>query len=228
MSYSAARTNLASDIRIESTQIGEGEFRTVLAGTYVGGNRNQQEAVCKRFKPQFRHFENEYFAKDFKIINKTVYYAEKWNDFCQEGYEVLVNKGDIHQSNSGIQYLVEPYIRYFEKFTSNSGWIGDTDYADVRAMAAFSHFTYYMSNGTELVCDLQGRHRNDRRKRRFELTDPAICSISRKYGPTDLGWDGIESFFANYDSDNEFTQSHWSRPYGRQRLRLTKGTTFMR
>lgn len=37
---SAARTNLTShDIRIGSRVIGEGEFRTVLAGTHVGGNR---------------------------------------------------------------------------------------------------------------------------------------------------------------------------------------------
>ena len=50
--YSAARTNLTSDnIRIGGRQIGVGEFREVLEGTYIGGNRNQQAAACKRFKP---------------------------------------------------------------------------------------------------------------------------------------------------------------------------------
>lgn len=193
----------------------------------MGGTRNGQAAVCKRFKPEYRHFATEYFEMDFAIIDQTVEYAEEWNDFCRHGHEILVNRGAIHRSNSGIEYLVEPYIRQYEKFTSNSGWIGDTDDDDVRIMEAFSHFTYHSSGEQHLVCDLQGRHRQDRNKRRFELTDPAICSYHREYGPTDLGWRGIESFFANHDC-NEFCRSHWDRAEGRRRFTPTMGTTFMR
>merc|ERR1711862_789686 len=98
--------------------------------------------VCKRFKPQYRHLSNSFFNDDFRIINLTVLYAEAWNRTCPDGLEITVNKGAIHHSNSGIAYLVEPEIRYFEKFTSNSGWIGDTDDWQVRLMAAFTHFTY--------------------------------------------------------------------------------------
>ena len=44
----------------------------------------------------------------------------------------------------------------------------------------------------------QGRYRNQYRKCRFELTDPAICSRARDYGPTDLGEKGIQSFFKTH------------------------------
>lgn len=225
---SAARTNLTSnDVRIGPRLIGEGEFREVLEGTYLGGNRNQQAAACKRFKPQYRHLSQEYFASDFQIIDKVIEYAEAWNEFCPVGHEITVNRGDIHRSNSGIPYLVEPLIRYFEKYTSNNGWIGDTDDWEVRAMAAFTHFTYHQSNGRLIVCDLQGRYRSDRRRSRFELTDPAICSVSRSYGPTDLGSRGIESFFANH-SVNEFCESYWRKPgYSRSHFARSRGTTFV-
>ena len=228
MSYiSAARTNLSSnDIRIGPRQIGEGEFREVLEGTYIGGNRNQQAAVCKRFKSRYRHLSHSYFEDDFKIIDKAVHRAENWNRFCASGHEIMINKGAIHYSNSGIAYLVEPMIRYFEKFTSNSGWIGDDDDWEVRAMAAFTHFTYYDSGNRYIVCDIQGRYRSDGRRKRFELTDPAICSTSQSYGPTDLGSEGIESFFANHQC-NEFCESHWGRPHRSfAHFARTRGTTF--
>ena len=228
----AARTNLTShDVRISNRQLGEGAFRVCLEGTFLGGNRNLQEAACKRFKPQFRQLATEFFAVDFQIIDQTIEYAEYWNEICPVGKEIMVNRGTIHHSKSGIAYLVEPLIRYFTKFTANSGWIADTDNNwQVRAMAAFSHYTYHRSGGEMIVCDLQGRYRFNRyakSKSRFELTDPAICSRRRNYGPTDLGEKGIDSFFANHEC-NEFCESHWKRPHGcRQWFPRTSGTSMM-
>ena len=138
----AERTNLTShNVCFTNEILGRGTFRVCIKGTYIGGNRNQQAAACKRFHPQFRHLEDEYFADDFRIIAKVVSYAEEWNVFCPHGLEVMVNSGALHSSNSGIRYLVEPLIRYYEKFTSNSGWIGDISDRDVQVMSAFSHYT---------------------------------------------------------------------------------------
>ena len=189
-------------------------FRDCIQGTYIGGNRNQQAAACKRFRPEFRHLEDEYFADDFRTIERVVQYADAWNEFCEVGLEILVNSGSLHYSRGGIKYLVEPLIRYFEKFTSNIGWIGDTDDGDVRVMEAFSHFSYHQSGGQLLVCDLQGRYkynRFNRSKSRFELTDPAICSRRRSYGLTDMGEKGIDMFFYNHTC-NEYCEDHWQRP----------------
>eukprot|EP00980_Cylindrotheca_fusiformis_P007229 scaffold1525_cov142-Cylindrotheca_fusiformis.AAC.29 len=216
MSYSsAARTNLTSyDVRIGNYKLGEGKFRVCLEGTFVGGNRNGQEAACKRFKPMFRAMEQEYFEKDFEIADRAIQCAENWNSFCAQGKEILISRGTLHRSRSGIQYLVEPLIRDYEKFTSNSGWIGDTSDWRVQCMEAFTHYTYEESGGELIVCDIQGRYRYNRfntSKSRFELGDPAICSRRRLYGPTDLGEKGIDSFFANHEC-NQFCEYHWDRP----------------
>jgi hypothetical protein len=220
---SAARTNLSSlDVRISNRKLGEGAFRICHEGTYIGGNRNSQEAACKRFKPKWRSMEAEYFASDFFIADTAIRYAECWNNFCDHDEIILITKGHIITSNSGIQYLAEPLIRNFKKFTSNSGWILNESCWTIEAMEAFSHYTYHASNGELIVCDLQGRYRDNRRfrngKSRFELTDVAICSGSRSYGPTDLSEKGIESFFANHEC-NQFCNinEHWRRPSYPQR-----------
>lgn len=186
----------------------------------IGGNRNQQEAACKAFKSKYRVLENEFFRYDFKVADRAIAYAEEWNEWCPVGNEILVSRGDVMRQN-GRKYLVEPLIRYFTKFTSNNGWIASEHEEGwhVLAMEAFSHYTYHRSGGSLIVCDLQGRHRYDRfggRKTRFELTDPAICSRQRLYGPTDMGEKGIESFFANHVC-NRFCHGdrgrRWQRPH---------------
>jgi hypothetical protein len=159
--------------------------------------------------------EMEYFASDFRIVDFAIKYAEKWNRLNSDDKTILITKGSIIHSNSGIPYLAEPVIRNFKKFTSNSGWIEDSGSWKTNAMTAFSHFTYHASGGQHLVCDLQGRYRDNRRfhngKSRFELTDVAICSRARSFGPTDLGEKGIESFFANH-VPNEYCDSRWLKP----------------
>mmetsp|Transcript_22339 Transcript_22339/g.53139 ORF Transcript_22339/g.53139 Transcript_22339/m.53139 type:complete len:309 (+) Transcript_22339:586-1512(+) len=214
---SAARTNLhAKSVIVTNQKLGEGHFRECFAGTYVGGCRNKQAAVCKRFKQRWRSMEMEYFASDFKIADTAIRYAEGWNSFCCHDEIILVTKGNVLGSKDG-RYLCEPLIRNFKKFTSNSGWIKESECWTTQALEAFSHYTYHASGEEHLVCDLQGRYRDNRRfrnssKSRFELTDVAICSRAREFGPTDLGEKGIESFFANHVC-NDFCNEHWSRPY---------------
>lgn len=216
---SAARTNLTStSVVISSEVLGEGAFRIAYEGTFVGGNRNSQEAACKRFKDKYRVLENEFFSHDFQIADHAIQYAEEWNQFCVSGKEILVSRGTIF-TKDGRKYLVEPLIRYFTKFTSNNGWIANEEDEgwSVLAMEAFSHFTYHRSGGQLIVCDIQGRYRYDKysqKRCRFELTDPAICSRRRTFGPTDMGEKGIESFFANHVCNNfcHADGGKWQRP----------------
>ena len=71
---------------------------------------------------------------------------------------------------------------------------------------AFSHFTYYSTNGRMLVCDIQGVHNN---VDGFLLTDPVLHEISHgwaassgkrrhKNGATDKGKEGIDMFFSTH------------------------------
>lgn len=69
-----------------------------------------------------------------------------------------------------------------------------------------------------IVCDLQGRFKLNHHafnKSRFVLTDPAISSRKREYGPTDLGAKGIESFFASHVCNKfcrRYGEGRWTRP----------------
>ena len=231
---SAARTNLDShSVKIHHNEIiGQGSFRLAYAATYIGGNRNQQEAVAKRFHSKYRLLENEFYASDFAIADTAIRYAEDWNDMCEYGKEILITKGSVHR-NGRSKYLVEPLIRYYTKFTSNNGWITANEGWRGEAMEAFSHYTYHRSGGQLIVCDLQGRYRHDRYRPdrcRFELTDPAICSRRRSYGPTDLGEKGIESFFSHHQC-NQFCHfdGRWSSPrLAREWFVSNSGTSMMR
>ena len=90
-----------------------------------------------------------------------------------------------------------------------------------RVMQAVSHFSYHISNGQCLLCDLQGGVFNNG----AVLTDPVVMSVSRSYGPTDLGSEGINSFFASHTC-NEFCRSEWRTLRNpRKYHHASKGTT---
>ncbi len=202
--------------------IGEGAFRTVYSGIYRGGGRNTQQAVCKIFKDEGGKKKEyvddsvakEWFEADKEVTRLCLAFADEWNQICQKGWEITVNRGDVKRmwfttkdQITGEDYssfksvLVEPFIRDFCKYTSNNGYINRKHkHVQRLVLEAFSHFTYHLSSGTLLVCDLQGHRRKaiNGKTSRFELTDLAICSRSAAYGPTDLGEKGIDSFFANH------------------------------
>lgn len=233
MAYStAARTNLSSTtVTVDySTVLGEGEFRIVYLGTFVGGNRNQQEAACKTFNYRYRDLEEEYYQYDFKIADRAIQYAEMWNAFCDWNRTIQISRGAVMSSNDDGKLLVEPLILPYIKFSSNNGWISD-DQAGL-ALEAFTHFTYHRSGGSLIVCDLQGRWRKPghNRPRRYELSDPAICSRSRSYGPTDMGEKGIDSFFYNHCCNgfcNRHGDGRWARPRNPQEWFVRSSSTSM-
>lgn len=188
----------------------------------------------KRFARSSNPNTRKFYETDLKVVTKAIAFAEDWNEMCQDGNEILITSGDVWTID-GEQCLVEPFIRNFEKFTSNNGWIADEDDvgSNVLIMEAFTHYTYHRSGGQMIVCDLQGRYRDDAYRCdrcRFELTDPAICSRRRNYGVTDLGEKGIESFFANHYC-NEYCNfdGYWARPQKASSwFRTSSATTMIR
>ncbi|XMA20121.1 hypothetical protein WAI453_012912 [Rhynchosporium graminicola] len=74
-------------------------------------------------------------------------------------------------------------------------------------MQALSHFSYHVSYGQLLLCDLQGGvYQNG-----FILSDPVIMSPTQNYGPLDLGIDGINSFFSRHRC-GFFCDKQWTKP----------------
>ena len=91
--------------------------------------------------------------------------------------------------------ILEPMIRDFKKLNSNTGWcIRDESLMDDIAQA-LSHFSYHVTRGNQIICDIQGGNFN----KGFALSDPVIMSNKKgQFGKTDLGKDGIITFFAHH------------------------------
>ena len=104
--------------------------------------------------------------------------------------------------------LQELSIINYQKINSKSGW-ADTNTPWPRVMQALSHFLYHASSGQFVLCDLQGEVYSNA----VILTDPVILSRNKMYGVTDLGLEGISSFFSNHVVMN-FAKilGQWSKP----------------
>jgi hypothetical protein len=80
----------------------------------------------------------------------------------------------------------------FEKFNTNTGYSSP----DSELAQAFSHYTWSVSHGRVLVCDLQGWKTD----KGYLLTDPAIHTSDTSYlpVPTNLHLEGMIYFFQGH------------------------------
>ncbi|KAI1768966.1 kinase-like protein [Hypoxylon sp. FL1150] len=205
----------------------EGAFRWVAKGTYTSGSREGQACVTKWFKSGVV-YETDYFTLDIKAVEKALEIVNLFNELNIVSKSVKINVPDVWTfsegtSREGQHTLCEPFIQNYQKFNSNTGW---TDESMVwgSVMQALSHFSYHISGGQFVLCDLQGgvyQHE-------VVLSDPVILSRNRSYGVTDLGPDGISSFFSQH-SCNHYCRSNWTKPSNPVRhFRPVAGTTMMR
>lgn len=186
-----------------------GGFKLVTVGRYTGGRRTGQSAVAKWFKPEYKSMADQFFTTDLEAVEKCLKILVSWNGSKFITDTIRLNKPSrLTKPNGGVQYLVEPYILNFRKFNSNTGWVAenaDTNWVDV--MQALSHYSYHVSSGQFLLCDLQGGLYRDG----AILTDPIIMSRAREFGPTDLGPRGISTFFGRHRC-GRFCRVDWRRP----------------
>lgn len=190
----------------------EGGFRWAAKGVYVEGNRKGQSCVCKWFKTG-GVMESHYFDTDMATANEAIRLISEWNAKKFIDRTIRVNLPEVWTFDwsctekwAGQKVMQEPFIENYEKFNSNTGW-NNEQFPWARAMQALSHFSYHASNRQSLLCDLQGGVYRDG----VTLTDPAILSSGRQYGPTDLGKKGISTFFSRHVC-NEFCRAGWLRP----------------
>jgi hypothetical protein len=204
----------------------EGGFRWVARGTYTQGARTGEACVCKWFK-NGQVFESTFFDLDIKAMNKALDLIREWNSKRYIGAVIKINIPQVWtfaegSSRAGTKILQEPFIEHYQKFNSNTGW-ADNDTPWPRVMQALSHFTYHVSGGQFVLCDLQGGLYTNG----VCLTDPVILSRNKQYGVTDLGPKGISSFFSNHTC-NEYCKSNWSKPNDQGRyFAPSEGTSMM-
>jgi len=205
----------------------EGGFRWVAKGKYTHGARAGEACVCKWFKTGHVD-ESSFFDLDIKAMNKAHELVKEWNSKRMVDKLVKVNIPEVwtfeHQigsPRSGKKVLQEPFITNYQKFNSNNGW-ADNETPWPRVMQALSHFSYHVSGGQFVLCDLQGGVYADS----VVLTDPVILSRTKMYGVTDLGPLGISSFFSNHRC-NEFCNAGWMKPADQRRYFQPQAGTSM-
>lgn len=189
-----------------------GAFRWVAKGRYTSGERQGQVCVTKWFKTG-SVFSDDYFTLDIKAVDKALEMVNRFNQLGIVNQKVKINipevwtfTDDCTDEWTGQMTLIEPFIDNYQKFNSNTGW-SDKSRAWSEVMQALSHFSYHISGGFYVLCDLQGgiyRHE-------VVLSDPVIHSRTREYGVTDLGPEGISSFFS-YHRCNSYCRPHWTAP----------------
>ena len=217
---SARRNNATSALVFRDQLYAEGNFRLVYKGVYTRGQRKGQQCVCKVFKTGSA-FEDSYFYHDIQVLNKTL---EILNHFNAEKFinkTILINQASIWEFEyDGEKNLVEPFISEWRKYNSNTGWKRNKTPWD-QVMQALSHYSYHKTGGRYVLCDLQGGLYQDG----AIISDPVLHSRDRRFGPTDLGSDGISTFFATHTC-NKYCLSHWAKPRAPQLIyQPTDGTT---
>jgi hypothetical protein len=224
-----ARQNESSRASFENDALrhpfSQGAFRWVAKGKYVDGPRNGQDCVCKWFKDG-HVMEQEFFDLDIKAMHKALDLVQAWNSKKFVGNVIKVNMPAVWQFYgsgpwAGNMVLQEPFILNYQKFNSNSGW-ADSSTEWPQLMQALSHFSYHTSAGQFVLCDLQGGIYSNG----VILTDPVILSRNKQYGITDLGPEGISSFFSNHTC-NQYCRSNWSKPADRRRYHAVQMGTSM-
>lgn len=193
--FETARGNNTTRIEVNTDDIfAEGSFKYCAMGTYRGGYRTGQNCVAKYFK-QDDGFEDEFFDKDLAAVEQTLRIVTQWNQAgIVPGFVIRVNVPEIFTID-GRQCMVEPHIDGFMKFNSNTGWVQRGVRKDIMdIIQALSHYSYHISSGQFVICDLQGGYSRDV----MTLTDPAVLSRKQRFGPADLGPKGMSSFFYHH------------------------------
>ena len=214
MAPSDARENSANSSSLDSDRLyAEGTFKNVYLGIYTSGERKGQVCVGKRFKTGS--------VFELTIISKSLEIIDEFNNSEYVSCKIWLNLPSVwHRVISRELFLMEPFLKNFEKFNSNTGWTRENNgWSDV--LQALSHFSYHISDGQYLLCDLQGAIY----KEGMILTDPVIMSEKKDFGPSDLGLDGISSFFSNHTC-SKYCRPYWLLPTQRTPVfKKTMGTT---
>ena len=212
-----ARMNESETADFESKDLlnpfAKGSYHWAALGTYRGGQRDGQKCVCKWFIKEGLVFEDAYYKQDISAMIKAQDFIHEWNKRKFIDKPVRINIPEIWTFDEDCsnewkrtKVMVEPFLRNFIKFNSNSGYCQETTEWG-KAMQALSHFSYHVSDGRYLLIDLQGAIYSNS----IVLTDSLLNSAEYEFGPGDFGPEGISTFFSQHKC-NKFCKKYWRVP----------------
>lgn len=177
-------------------------YNVGIARNYIGTDSGN---VCVlKWKRHSHHCDDkDHLRSSVKTANKAAEIIYNFlHDTDTKGWIIKINKPKIVECDDDSEYsgkraLVEPYIKDFQKFNSNTGWAKDTHRTYGKVLQALSHYSYVWSSGQYLLCDIQGGIREE--EKLIILSDPAILtSEGRQFGCSDTGGKAIRNFFYNH------------------------------
>ena len=211
-----------------------GGQRHAFHAVYLDGECKGSAAVAKAFIQRGR-IEDKAFVDDREVVRWALRFVTKFNGGGAGASAVAALGGPLRlnvpeafyladgtlwrgSGRAGARrYLVEPYVHGFKKYNSNTGFVhaagSSASSRDVsEALQALSHYSYHSSGGMLVLCDLQCGTASARGGGGLVVTDPVIMSrFKGKYGPTDLGSEGIVTFFSQHNC-GRFCDARWTRP----------------
>jgi len=205
-------------LRMESKPLAEGGMRwcvRMMLDTRPDGSRNgkKDEAVAKFFKAgTFRSIRTEtrsFFAEAMTQMHAR-HLAELFNkEMGKKGLQAAIRP--IRMLPASVASLVEAKAQLiniepilegkFVKHNDNDGNVSSKE----EVPQAFSHFSFHVSGGSVLVCDIQGVASN--------YTDPQIHSIDGKgFGIGNIGKEGMTAFIKTHKCNRICSKLGLPRP----------------
>lgn len=120
----ASRRNLSEEAKFEEKSVrhpfAEGGLRYVAKGVYTRGSRKGEVCVGKWFKEGFSSSADT-FEDDVRATKKSIEIVDAFNSLSIVNKPIKFNDPEVFQFNSsGDCLFVEPYIKNYSKFNSNS------------------------------------------------------------------------------------------------------------
>ena len=173
----------------------------VYQGVYVSGPNEGERCVAKLMIQNDDAAMEEDFAIELDVVAEARRIVQLFNEGGFIDHQIYVTEPEIWRFDDACEArwrgrlcLVEPLILDYTRFNSNTGFNRDSELDWPRVMQALSHFSYYKTGGSSVLCDLQGGSMGDD----IVLTDPIVMTRSKSYGQQDLGKRGLELFFTHH------------------------------
>lgn len=183
------------------------------------------ECVIKKFKAGAPGSltQQHVSCSDLWALNRAAQLADTFNYVFRPFVPIRFVEGLLYQDSpsiladgaseeTGILLLVEPKLDSFVKRNSNTGWVQNKRSAANDVARAFSHWSWSYTDGSCLVCDLQGT--TD-----LLCTDPVIHTTAGRRTLTDLGERGICALFKPHVCN--YICQHLERPSAELLTRYT-------
>ena len=187
----------SGNANFSNTSFAEGRSRRAYKGTYrFPLYKAGDQCVVKELKEKYAWAKADWDSA-VKVQEKSMEMAKKFNEAIQTSRPIEYVRSEIWKVTKsytgtprlGEWCMVEDYIQgQWKKWNTNAGYVSDTP---TQSLHAFSHWTWVHSGGKLVICDLQGVRYDDK----YVLTDPAINSLDKEYGESDIGVVGMAHFF---------------------------------